>query len=79
MKQLSTNDYTAAEKTKLEALPTNTVLNNNLNLKVDKVAGKALSDKNFTADLESKLGALPTNTTLNDNLNLKADKNFIEC
>ena len=48
-KQLSTEDYTSAEKSKLSALPTNTELTSALRDKVDKVEGKSLIDAEFAA------------------------------
>ena len=63
-KDLSTNDYTTAEKTKLASL-TNSDLTNyatltNLATKVDKVAGKDLSTNDFTTAEKTKLASLST-------------------
>lgn len=62
-KGLSTNDYTTAEKTKLDGLSnyddsniyTKTEVNDKLLLKVDSVNGKGLSTNDFTTELQTKL------------------------
>ena len=53
-KGLSTNDFTAAYKTKLDNLDTN------LNAKVDKVTGKGLSTEDYTSAEKTKLSGIAT-------------------
>lgn len=69
-KDLSTNDYTNADKEKVDNLPsdTNTVLGN----KVDKVTGKGLSTNDYTNVDKGKVDNLPANT--NTALAGKVDK-----
>lgn len=57
-KGLSTNDYTDADKAKLENLPSNSDLEAALNDKVDKIDGKGLSSNDFTNADKSKLNSL---------------------
>ena len=57
-KDLSTEDYTTAEKAKLTGLPEGTDLTTSLGLKEDKVAGKGLSTNDFTDAQETKVNAL---------------------
>ncbi len=75
-KDLSTNDYTTAEQTKLAAisgtntgdqdlsgLATTSSVTTSLNLKVDKVTGKDLSTNDYTTAEQTKLAAISgTNT-----------------
>ena len=66
-KQLSTNDYTTEEKTKLAGIPANTkesidALQTGLGEKVDKEQGKVLSSNDFTTPLKNKLDKIPENT-----------------
>lgn len=66
-KQLSTNDYTTEEKTKLAEIPANTkesidALQTGLLEKVDKEQGKVLSSNDFTTILKDKLDKIPENT-----------------
>ena len=58
-KQLSTEDFTAAQKTKLDALPTAENFSTELAKKVDKVSGKQLSTEDFTTAMKNKLNGLP--------------------
>lgn len=55
-KQLSTEDYTTAEKNKVANLPSNT--NTALSNKVDKVSGKGLSTNDYTNTEKTKLSSL---------------------
>lgn len=59
-KQLSTNDYTTADKDKVANLPSNT--NTELEKKVDKVSGKGLSANDYTTTDKDKVANLPSNT-----------------
>jgi len=74
-KDLSTNDYSTLEKTKLAAITgTNTgdqdlgglATITSLNLKVDKVTGKGLSTNDYTTAEQTKLAAI-TGTNTGDN------------
>jgi hypothetical protein len=84
-KNLSTNDYTTAEKEKLAAITgTNTVvqdlslyatttsLSNSLASKVDKVSGKDLSANDFTTTEKNKLAAITGTNTGDQDLSLFA-------
>ncbi len=64
-KQLSDENYTLAEKQKLEGLSNYDDSNilSELNNKVDKVAGKQLSDENYTLSEKNKLSNLSTVAT----------------
>lgn len=53
-KGLSTNDFTATYKTKLDGL------DSSLSNKVDKVSGKGLSTNDFTAAYKTKLDNMPS-------------------
>ena len=64
-KQLSTEDYTTAEKSKLGDLPTNLALQASLDGKVDKVTGQGLSDENYTALEKTKLSGIEDGATAN--------------
>lgn len=59
-KQLSTNDYTTADKDKVANLPSNT--NTELEKKVDKVSGKGLSANDYTTTDKNKVANLPSDT-----------------
>ena len=84
-KNLSTNDYTTAEKEKLAAITgTNTVvqdlslyatttsLSNSLASKVDKVSGKDLSTNDFTTTEKNKLASITGTNTGDQDLSLFA-------
>jgi len=84
-KNLSTNDYTTAEKEKLAAITgTNTVvqdlslyatttsLSNSLAGKVDKVSGKDLSTNDFTTTEKNKLASITGTNTGDQDLSLFA-------
>jgi uncharacterized protein (TIGR02145 family) len=76
-KDLSTNDYTTAEKTKLASLGGTPDLSSyatlvNLNTKVDKVTGKDLSTNDYTTDEKSKLGSISGVNTGDQDLSLYA-------
>jgi hypothetical protein len=58
-KQLSTEDYTTAEKSKI------TDLDGNLGNKVDKVQGKQLSTEDYTTAEKTKLGDIAASATQN--------------
>lgn len=74
-KQLSTEDYTTAEKTKLGDLPTNGALNTALAGKVDKVEGKALSTNDYTTAEKNKLAGLEY--IVDAKTEVKTDQEFI--
>ena len=66
-KQLSTEDFTTEEKTKLAEIPANAkesidALQTGLLEKVDKEQGKVLSSNDFTTELKTKLDGIPENT-----------------
>lgn len=71
-KELSSNDFTSEEKTKLSGLPNNTYsesdIDNLLNDKVDKISGKGLSTNDYTTSEKNKLNNLPSEVY---------DKNYI--
>ena len=73
-KQLSTEDYTTAEKGKLNNLPNLQELNDNFNKKVDKVVGKGLSANDYTTEDKAKLDGLPNSTQLIDEFNRFEEK-----
>lgn len=70
-KQLSTEDYTTVEKTKLASLanyndvPLQTAIIASLDLKVDKVTGKGLSTNDYITDDKTKLAGIAFNATSN--------------
>ncbi len=81
-KNLSTNDYTTAEKEKLADITvnntgfqdlslyaTNTSVNSSLAGKVDKVTGKDLSSNDFTTTEKNKLATI-TGTNTGDQINI---------
>jgi hypothetical protein len=81
-KDLSTNDYSTDEKTKLAAITgnntgdqdlslyaTNASINNSLAGKVDKVTGKDLSSNDFTTTEKNKLATI-TGTNTGDQINI---------
>ena len=74
-KQLSTEDYTTAEKTKLGDLPTNGALNTALAGKVDKVEGKGLSTNDYTTAEKNKLAGLEY--IVDAKTEFKTDQEFI--
>lgn len=57
---LSHNDYTNADKAKVDHLPENTTTE--LDKKVNKVDGMGLSANDFTTPLKNKLDKIPENT-----------------
>ena len=57
---LSHNDYTNADKAKVDNLPENTT--SELDKKVNKVDGMGLSANDFTTPLKNKLNKIPENT-----------------
>lgn len=57
---LSHNDYTDADKAKVDHLPENTT--SELDKKVNKVVGMGLSANDFTTPLKNKLNKIPENT-----------------
>lgn len=57
---LSHNDYTDADKAKVDRLPENTT--SELDKKVNKVDGMGLSANDFTTPLKNKLNKIPENT-----------------
>lgn len=57
---LSHNDYTNADKAKVDHLPENTTTE--LDKKVNKVDGMGLSANDFTTPLKNKLNKIPENT-----------------
>ena len=57
---LSHNDYTDADKAKVDHLPENTTTE--LDKKVNKVDGMGLSANDFTTPLKNKLNKIPENT-----------------
>jgi len=62
-KDLSTNDYTTTEKTKLAAITGTNTGDQDLTGKVDKVTGKGLSTNDYTTTEQTKLAAISgTNT-----------------
>lgn len=76
-KDLSTNDYTTAEKTKLASLGGTPDLSGyatlvNLNTKVDKVTGKDLSTNDYTTAEKTKLGSISGVNTGDQDLSLLA-------
>ena len=89
-KNLSTNDYTTAEKEKLAAITgTNTVvqdlslyatttsLSNSLASKVDKVSGKDLSTNDFSTTEKNKLASITGTNTGDQDLSLYATTNSV--
>lgn len=64
-KDLSTNDYTDAEKTKLADLPTDAELTAELAGKVDKETGKGLSTNDYTTADKEKLQGIETGAQVN--------------
>jgi hypothetical protein len=76
-KDLSTNDFTTAEKTKLASLGGTQDLSNyatltNLQTKVDKVVGKDLSTNDFTTAEKTKLATISGVNTGDQDLSLYA-------
>lgn len=84
-KDLSTNDYTTAEKTKLAAITgintgdqdlslyaTTTAVTTSLASKVDKVTGKDLSTNDYTTAEKTKLAAITGTNTGDQDLSLYA-------
>lgn len=57
---LSHNDYTNADKAKVDNLPENTT--SELDKKVSKIEGMGLSSNDFTTPLKNKLEKIPENT-----------------
>ena len=66
-KQLSTEDYTTAEKTKLAGLENydDTQIKADLANKVDKVSGKGLSTEDYTTNEKNKLSGIEDNAEVN--------------
>ena len=64
-KGLSANDYTDADKGKLDALPTAAELSTALSGKVDKEAGKGLSSNDYTNGEKSKLEGIESGAEKN--------------
>lgn len=64
-KQLSTEDYSTAEKTKLAAQSGVNTGDQDLSGKVDKVSGKQLSSEDFTSVEKTKLSGIATGATVN--------------
>jgi hypothetical protein len=62
-KDLSTNDYTTAEKTKLAAITGTNTGDQDLSVKVDKVVGKDLSTNDYTTAEKTKLAAITGSNT----------------
>lgn len=82
-KQLSTEDYTTAEKAKLASLSTSSdsglsgridALEASVPNKVDKVAGKQLSANDYTSLEKTKLGGIADGATLNSSDALLRDR-----
>jgi hypothetical protein len=84
-KDLSTNDYSTAEKTKLAAITgintgdqdlslyaTTTAVNTSLATKVDKISGKDLSTNDYTTAEKTKLAAITGINTGDQDLSLYA-------
>ena len=67
-KDLSSNDYTNAEKNKVANLPEDT--NAELSNKVDKVSGKGLSTNDYTNDEKTKLSRLNAAITVQSNISV---------
>lgn len=64
-KGLSANDYTDADKAKLDALPSDSTLETALDNKVDKVDGKGLSANDFTDADKTKLDGIEAGAQVN--------------
>ena len=65
-KGLSSFDFTAELKAKLDTLPTTDQIAAMLDAKVDKEEGKSLTSFDFTADLKAKLDDLPTRAEIEE-------------
>lgn len=74
-KGLSTNDFTDALQTKLNALPTSAELAADY---VAKETGKGLSTEDFTTAEKTKLAALPTNADLQSAIDAKTTMAAVE-
>jgi hypothetical protein len=73
-KDLSTNDYTTIEQTKLAAITGTNTGDQDLSTKVDKVTGKGLSTNDYTTIEQSKLAAITGINTGDQDLSTKVDK-----
>jgi hypothetical protein len=73
-KDLSTNDYTTAEQTKLASILGTNTGDQDLSVKVDKVVGKDLSTNDYTTAEQTKLASILGTNTGDQDLSVKVDK-----